>query len=341
MCAGSNPAEGTLNATAGVGSSETRFSGHDHGVITDDTAPGEDARSPERDASWRDRAARLRTDAEQRVDRLRRTVGPIDVGWTAVERDNEVGGFVMAGAIAFRLFVYLLPLYLLVLVIAGAALSFDPAGPDSLADAAGMSRYVASTLSDAAATSKRSLWILIPVSLYALVSAGRSAHKVLATAHARAWGLPVTPRTKPHLAAGGFLAFSLIAAAGIFTFRRFHGGLLTPVTMVVATAYYTAMWLAVSRSLPRSPEVPVRSLLPGALLVGFGTQGLYLFNVLYLNRKIASSTAAYGALGIAASGLLWLYLLGRLMVAAPVLNATMFQRGQRPDDTASSTLRSR
>ena len=37
-------------------------------------------------------------------------------------------------------------------------------------------------------------------------------------------------------------------------------------------------------------------------------------------------TAAYGALGIAASSLLWLYLLGRLMVAAPVLNATLFDR---------------
>jgi uncharacterized BrkB/YihY/UPF0761 family membrane protein len=57
-----------------------------------------------------------------------------------------------------------------------------------------------------------------------------------------------------------------------------------------------------------------------------GTQGLYLFNVLYLNHKIQSASAAYGALGVAASALLWLYLLGRLMVAAPVLNATLWER---------------
>ncbi|MCU1372565.1 MAG: hypothetical protein JWO77_3759 [Ilumatobacteraceae bacterium] len=38
------------------------------------------------------------------------------------------------------------------------------------------------------------------------------------------------------------------------------------------------------------------------------------------------ASAAYGALGVAASALLWLYLLGRLMVAAPVLNATIWNR---------------
>ena len=60
--------------------------------------------------------------------------------------------------------------------------------------------------------------------------------------------------------------------------------------------------------------------------MGVGTQCLYLFNVLYLNRHIQSASAAYGALGIAASALLWLYLLGRLIVAAPVLNATLWER---------------
>lgn len=250
------------------------------------------------------------------------------MGLTSIERDKNVGGFVMAGAIAFRLFVYILPLYLLVLVITGAVFSFDPGGPETLADAAGLSNYVASMLSDAAETSKRSLWILIPVTLFALASAGRSAHKVIETAHARSWGLPATPRAKPHRAAVGFFAFSVAIAIGAITFRRFHGGVLGIGTMIIAAIYYTMVWLLASMALPRAAGTTPRSLLPGALLVGIGTQGLYLFTALYLNRKIASSTAAYGALGIAASSLLWLYLLGRLMVAAPVLNATLFERAR-------------
>lgn len=270
--------------------------------------------------------ARLRPTAEAQLAHLRQAVEPIDVSLLAIERDSHVGGFVMAGAIAFRLFVYLLPLYLLVLVITGAVFSYDPAGPEALADAAGVSNYVASTLSSAAETSKRSLWILIPVTLFALASAGRAAHKVIATAHARSWGLPATPRAKPHLAAAGFFAFSVAIAIGAITFRRFHGGVLYVGTMIVAALYYSAVWMLVSLALPRAKGTTTRSLLPGALLVGIGTQGLYLFTVLYLNRKIASSTAAYGALGIAASSLLWLYLLGRLMVAAPVLNATLYDR---------------
>ena len=54
----------------------------------------------------------------------------------------------------------------------------------------------------------------------------------------------------------------------------------------------------------------VRDLVPGALLVAAGTVGLYWFNVLYLNKKVASASEAYGALGVAATGLLWLYLIG-------------------------------
>jgi uncharacterized BrkB/YihY/UPF0761 family membrane protein len=96
--------------------------------------------------------------------------------------------------------------------------------------------------------------------------------------------------------------------------------------MALGAAIYTGLWMLASRALPRHDGVSWWGLVPGALLVGAGTQGLYLFNVLYLNHKIQTASAAYGALGVAASALLWLYLLGRLMVAAPVLNATLWQR---------------
>ena len=40
----------------------------------------------------------------------------------------------------------------------------------------------------------------------------------------------------------------------------------------------------------------------------------------------------YGALGAAASVLLWLYLIGRLVVGSAVLNATLWERNRSPAD---------
>ncbi|WP_421118432.1 YhjD/YihY/BrkB family envelope integrity protein [Aquihabitans daechungensis] len=252
---------------------------------------------------------------------------PVDIGFAALERDGHIGGFLMAGAIAFRLFVFVLPMYLLALVIAGAVFAFDPDQPDDVASGAGMSSYLAGSIGDAAETSHKSLWLLIPLTLFAMASAGRSVEKAVAAAHARAWDIDL-PKRKPHLVVLGVTGFALsvLAAARIISVIR-HGALV-PVAMVLGATVYFGLWLLASRALPRREGVSWWALVPGAVLVGVGTQGLYLFNVLYLNHRIQSASAAYGALGVAASALLWLYLLGRLMVAAPVLNATLWQRRQ-------------
>ncbi|HEY5859999.1 MAG TPA: YhjD/YihY/BrkB family envelope integrity protein, partial [Actinomycetota bacterium] len=279
-------------------------------------------------ARLRQRAMALVDQAMELYEHTRATIPPVDIAATAVERDNRIGGFLLAGAIAFRFFVYLLPLYLLVLLAAGAALSFDPDSPAELGESAGLSQYLASTIGDAAQTSKDSLWILAPVTLWALLTAGRSAHKVLAVSHANAWGVSPPRGLKPHKVSAMIFVFALAMLAGIVTFRNLHTGYWAPVGFGGAAIYYFFLWLAASRMLPRSPEAPTAALIPGAVLVAAGSQGLYLFNALYLNQKIQSSSEAYGALGVAASLLLWLYLMGRLMVAAPVLNATMWERSR-------------
>lgn len=268
------------------------------------------------------------------VDETRATVPPVDIGFQAFERDSHIGGFLLAGAIAFRLFVFVLPLYLLALVIAGAIFAFDPDQVESTASSGGMSDYLAGSIGDAAQTSHKSLWLLIPVTLYALVSAGRSVEKAIAAAHARAWDIPL-PKRKPHYVVLGVIGFALAIALAMRMISIIRHGALVPVAMGLGAAIYFGLWLAASRALPHREGVTWWSLVPGAVLMGVGTQCLYLFNVLYLNHKIQSASAAYGALGVAASALLWLYLLGRLMVAAPVLNATLWSRSHDPDGTLS------
>lgn len=308
-------------------------SGADDAVPGTGTRPGgaaPDGEPPAKGlAKLRERAEVVTDQGKKLIDETRATVPPVDMGFAAVERDNHIGGFLLAGAIAFRLFVFVLPVYLLALVIAGAIFAFDPDQTEDVANGAGMSKYLAGTIGDAAQTSHKSLWLLIPVTLYAMVSAGRSVEKAIAAAHARAWDIPL-PKRKPHYVVLGVLgfAFSILLATRMVSIIR-HGALV-PVSMVLGGGIYFGLWLLASLLLPRRPGISWLSLVPGAILMGVGTQCLYLFNVLYLNHKIQSASAAYGALGVAASALLWLYLLGRLMVAAPVLNATIWQRQHDP-----------
>jgi uncharacterized BrkB/YihY/UPF0761 family membrane protein len=79
------------------------------------------------------------------------------------------------------------------------------------------------------------------------------------------------------------------------------------------------------RGLPR-PPVPWTALVPGATLLAVGFQLMHLVAVLYLPQRIGSSSETYGSLGVAVAMLLWIYLFGRLVVLASVLNATLWER---------------
>ena len=114
-----------------------------------------------------------------------------------------------------------------------------------------------------------------------------------------------------------------------FASARLREDIFSPLVGLASASAYFALALLAQRALPRGPGTTLRDLVPGALLVAVGTVGLYWFNVLYLNKKVQSASEAYGALGIAATGLLWLYLIGRVLIAAPVLNATLWKRGSR------------
>jgi uncharacterized BrkB/YihY/UPF0761 family membrane protein len=65
---------------------------------------------------------------------------------------------------------------------------------------------------------------------------------------------------------------------------------------------------------------------PGALVVGVGTQLLHLLTVYYLSGRLESASELYGGLGTAATVLLGLYLIGRLVVAAALANAVLWKR---------------
>jgi uncharacterized BrkB/YihY/UPF0761 family membrane protein len=65
------------------------------------------------------------------------------------------------------------------------------------------------------------------------------------------------------------------------------------------------------------------------LLAALGVQVIHVFAVFYIAAKLERASALYGGLGLAATLLFVLYVVGRLVVSSAVLNAELWHRGRR------------
>ena len=150
--------------------------------------------------------------------------------------------------------------------------------------------------------------------------------KALVLVHAAVWGVEA-PRPRRQWAmsltfTGTTLAF--VAAMSLAARVHAEGHLVALVSDIVSTAIPFAMWLVVSSWLPRRGTGWL-DLVPGAVLVAIGAQAFYLFATFFLAPKLANATQLYGLLGIAATVLFWLYVLGRLTIGAATLNASLYE----------------
>jgi len=102
--------------------------------------------------------------------------------------------------------------------------------------------------------------------------------------------------------------------------RTDPGAVLGTVVLVVPLS---ALWLWVSLQLPHR-DADWKALVPGALLVAAGFQGLHVLTLWFAVPKLQSSASTYGPLGTVATLLFWGYLVGRLIVSAPILNAAVY-----------------
>lgn len=66
--------------------------------------------------------------------------------------------------------------------------------------------------------------------------------------------------------------------------------------------------------------------MPGAALFALGIEVLHLVMTYLIAPYALTKQGTYGALGIAAGLLVGLFLLGRLVVVAATLNATLWER---------------
>ena len=263
----------------------------------------------------------------------------LDAAFDVGERDRDVAGGLLAGAVAFRLFLWLVPFALVVVTIAGWITSDTSLSTEDLAKRFGIVGVAAQYVQDASTESTTTLVIVLVVALYALLLASRSAVRAIRLAHLLAWRMPIVRFHGSTVAAlwfaGGTAGLAVVAGA-INTVRAQNPG---PgiVLWFVLIVIYGAVWLAASRALPHPADVPIRALIPGAIVFALGTEVLHVLTVVWYANRLEHRSELYGGLGAAVVLLAWLYLLGRLAITSAVVNASLWRRAHPADGDGSAT----
>jgi uncharacterized BrkB/YihY/UPF0761 family membrane protein len=288
--------------------------------MADDDRPPQEPPRAGRLARWVERGDRVRA----RGERARSSHASLEVGFSVFESDSAIGGGLLAGALAYRLFVLLLPTTLLLVSGLGLYAGAADRSPRQAARDAGLHGLIASQVADTA--SGRARWIVFLVMIPAVLYALAKLYHAVSIVHALAWGrsargLGLSPAGFWLLGAALTLDLGAAGVVGWIRDRQQFAGLAALAVYVVLVG---GTWLLVSRRLPGG-EAGWLALLPGSLVVGVGLLLVNVFNVYVTTRLVENRANTYGVLGVAAALLGSLVLVGRVIVLAPELNASIDQ----------------
>ena len=273
---------------------------------------------------WLERVEALRA----WIQAARARSATVDALFETIERDSDMGGAMLSGALSYRLFVFVLPLAFFVVSGLGLLASALGVKPNLIVNSVGFTGVVTKQV-EGAAKGPSDWWVAL-TSFLALVYATRVLLRAVAIVHSLAWEhSAASVKVRPRAVAifGGALVAQLAVAVawGAVHHQTALGGIVVLAAVVFALA---GIWLVVSLLLPHS-DARWSDLIPGSLFYGVGLLGVQIFNVLILSQLVQSKSSTYGALGIAATLLLGFFFIGRVMVGAAVINSTLYARRTR------------
>lgn len=244
-----------------------------------------------------------------------------------VETERDLGGGLIAGGVAFRIFLWLVPLGLVIAALLSFWVEHDEDGLEEATREFGIGAAAAQAAAEALEAGDRNAGLVLVFGLVMLAWFSLGAVRALILAHALAWQLKPPRIRRPFRVIatfnGLFVGYTALSL-GLAWLREQLGTISilgTALTLAASTGVVlTAMWL-----LPRRATT-LRDLLPGALLVAVGAQLIQIAVLFYFAPRLGRSEETYGALGTAATLLVWLYVISRLFTGAAFLNSTLWLR---------------
>ena len=284
---------------------------------------------PGRVARARQSAEELERRARDEFARAREQHASVRLAVEAFESDRARAGGLLAGGLAYRVFLWQIPLALFLVSAFGLVTQLAQEQPSDLARRVGMTAALAGAIAKAVSASDSSRWWLLILGAFLTVWAGRGVYRGIRLVSELAWnerGRPVSSLKASLLVTGfGLLLVSLqlflpkvTETLGVPALLRFVFGLV-----LASVLSLWMLWL-----LPKN-GAPWTALLPGAVLFGVGMRALGLAAATYFAYRLDHSGDLYGAIGIAIVMMLYLFVVARVFVAAQFLNATLYRRRQR------------
>jgi uncharacterized BrkB/YihY/UPF0761 family membrane protein len=267
------------------------------------------------------------------------TIAPLaELCWGTSRRLTRVGGSALAALIAYRLFVWLLPLSLVVVSVIALLDDQKVIDPQTATDRFGIAGYVAASVSTATANTGGPGFVsgVVLGGLF-LLYATFALIRALRAVHALVWRVRLTPVPSPLRSTALTLGLltAVVVTGGMIDGLRGSGGILFGVLLIGLQALlFPAAWLMVSLWLPHRPARWV-DLLPGAIVFGVLVDVIHFLVVYVLYPYLEQKAATYGALGLAAGIMLALYGLGYVIAGTAALNAELADRREHRAETAS------
>jgi uncharacterized BrkB/YihY/UPF0761 family membrane protein len=276
-------------------------------------------------------AQRVRENAMARLETERDQRFLVALAFTIADRGRQAAASVLAGALAFRLFLTLLPLTL-VMVVGLGFLKTAGAKPSDALKQFGIKGALASTINQSSSFNNPGRTVVLLLGVWGLLTGARTTVRTLRAIHALAWGMPVIRWRRSGV--GGLLFVCLVVVAlllgGLATRVRSSAGIALGFGATAAMGgVFAGLWLAASLLLPRREETTWIDLLPGAVVVGAGFAVLEAVTANWIGPKLNKETQLYGSLAVSFVVLGWLYVVGRLLVAAPLINSALLEHRGR------------
>jgi uncharacterized BrkB/YihY/UPF0761 family membrane protein len=258
----------------------------------------------------------------------------------SLERERAAGSSLIAGGLAYRLFLWLVPFGLVLAAMGSFWADSDRGGIVKTVRKFGISGAAACNARAAFTDCQHSRWYLLAVGLVLLLWFGIGAVRALLVSHQVAWAVHATKLRNPLGASVLFTATVVAVSAvgiGCQWVRHNESGWLGASILLVMFGVYALVAVSAMSLLPHG-GAPRLALLPGALLAGVGMIFVQAFVSVYLAPKLERQPQLYGALGGATVILLWLYIIARLIVSAAFLNATLWDRRTRATEDAAGEV---
>jgi uncharacterized BrkB/YihY/UPF0761 family membrane protein len=253
----------------------------------------------------------------------------VAVPFRAAERNRRVAASVIAGGIAYRLFLWLLPFGLIVGGVLGLG---DAGGIETAVSSGGLPQAVVVAIGDIARAADTNSWWLLLTGVPLLLWEGYAGAKGLYLVHALVWSDAPPPSARlvrSSLVFTGGMCL-VIATVSLTWWLRDESSASQALVFAAMIVLLAALWLWVSMRLPHG-DASWKALIPGAIFAAVAFQVVHGMVVYLFGPKLEKSTSLYGALGVTATILFFMWVVGWIVITAPILNRSLYDElEQRP-----------